>query len=110
MTRFDDVKKKEQKSDTFGDRSGIQQRTTQWFPPLSMLTEKDGVTCSFARLEAFFKVARILDCEKPSLIFMDLNENIMTETTYYRLTPETDYNFLIDSLLNQLRVEVNHFE
>ncbi|XP_003370750.1 hypothetical protein Tsp_09961 [Trichinella spiralis] len=52
LSRFDDVNKKEQKGATFGDGSGIQQRITQWLPPLSMLTEKDDVTCWFARLEA----------------------------------------------------------
>ncbi|KRY09445.1 GILT-like protein F37H8.5, partial [Trichinella patagoniensis] len=89
---------------TFGDGSGIHQRTTQWLPLLSMLTEKDDVTCWFARLEAFFKVARIPDCEKSTVVFMYVNE------TSHGLTHETDYNVLKDSLLNQLRVDANHFE
>ncbi|KRZ93416.1 hypothetical protein T08_11803 [Trichinella sp. T8] len=83
---------------TFGDGSGIHQRTTQWLPLLSMLTEKDDVTCWIARLEAFFKVARIPDCEKSTVVFMYVSE------TPHGLTHETDYNVLKDSLLNQLRV------
>ncbi|KRZ56543.1 Retrovirus-related Pol polyprotein from transposon 17.6 [Trichinella nativa] len=89
---------------TFGDGSGIHQRTTQWLPLRSTLTEKDDVTCWFDRLEAFFKVARILDCEKSTVVFMYVNE------TSHGLTHETDYNVLKDSLLNQLRVDANHFE
>ncbi|KRX69607.1 Retrovirus-related Pol polyprotein from transposon gypsy, partial [Trichinella sp. T6] len=89
---------------TFDDGSGIHQRTTQWLPLLFTLTEKIDVTCWFDRLEAFFKVARIPDCEKSTVVFMYVNE------TSHGLTHETDYNVLKDSLLNQLRVDANHFE
>ncbi|KRZ01137.1 hypothetical protein T11_2820, partial [Trichinella zimbabwensis] len=107
-SRSDSDNKKERKTAIFGDGSGVQQRSTQWLPPLSMLTEKDDATCWFARLEAFFKVGRISDCEKSYVVLMYLNERIMTEAASRGLTPETDYSVLKDSLLNQLRVDINH--
>ncbi|KRZ01076.1 hypothetical protein T11_3037 [Trichinella zimbabwensis] len=108
MSRSDSDNKKERKTAIFGDLSGVQQRSTQWLPPLSMLTEKDDATCWFARLEAFFKVGRISDCEKSYVVLMYLNERIMTEAASRGLIPETDYSVLKDSLLNQLRVDINH--
>ncbi|KRZ71102.1 Retrovirus-related Pol polyprotein from transposon 17.6 [Trichinella papuae] len=108
MSRSDSDNKKERKTAIFDDGSGVQQRSTQWLPPLSMLTEKDDATCWFARLEAFFKVGRISDCEKSNVVLMYLNERIMTEAASRGLTPETDYSVLKDSLLNQLRVDINH--
>ncbi|KRX98944.1 Retroviral-like aspartic protease 1 [Trichinella pseudospiralis] len=82
--------KKERKAVTLGDGSGMEARSTQWLPPLS--------------------VARIPDCEKSSVVFMYLNEKIMMEATSHGITPETEYSDLKEKLINQLRVDINHFE